>query len=205
LPRDSANFRAFSSRGEIPSTLQCIADRKRCGFVLTLTKIVSGGQTGVDRGALRAAMEVGLDYGGWCPPGRACEDGLIPPEFNLMETPEDRSPLTPDVPRSLRTERNVRDSDATLVLRPAEFSGRDRGTDATIAFARRYGRPLLVCDPRECACGARILKWLEAFEIRILNLAGPSERSFPGIETLAYKLIMRVLGDRLAATDPRKK
>jgi len=168
---------------------------KSCSSMSTVTKIVSGGQTGIDRGALRAAKELGLDHGGWCPPGGICEDGLVSPEFNLKETPEERSRLAPDVPRSLRTEWNVRDSDATLVLCPGEISGRDPGTDATIVFARRYGRPLLVCDPRDRACAGHILKWLEAFQVRILNVAGLSERTSPGIEMLAYELIKRVLGD----------
>src|SRR6266404_7590609 len=82
-----------------------------------LKKIISGGQTGVDQGALRAAKECRLEIGGWCPPGRVRETGTIPPEFPLKETARERSADAPDVPRSQRTEWNVRDSDATLVIR----------------------------------------------------------------------------------------
>src|SRR3954468_14778275 len=85
--------------------------------IRTLRKVISGGQTGVDEGALRAARDCGLEIGGWCPPGRECEAGVIPLEYPLKETPSDRSPNTPDVPRSQRTEWNVRDSDGTLVIR----------------------------------------------------------------------------------------
>src|SRR2546430_17536769 len=81
-----------------------------------LTKVISGGQTGVDQAALRAARDCGLAIGGWCPPGRGCDSGVIPLEFPLQETERERSPDAPDVPRSQRTEWNVRDSDATLVI-----------------------------------------------------------------------------------------
>jgi hypothetical protein len=115
----------------------------------TVTKVMSGGQTGVDRAALRAARDTGLQMGGWCPPDRAADDGMVPKEFPLRETPEDRSPKAADIPRSLRTEWNVRDADATLVLVPASV-GDDAGTNLTMRFAREYGRPYLVCDPIGC-------------------------------------------------------
>jgi hypothetical protein len=44
---------------------------------MALTKIVSGGQTGVDRGALDAALAAGFPCGGWCPADRRAEDGPI--------------------------------------------------------------------------------------------------------------------------------
>ena len=80
--------------------------------------IVSGGQTGVDQAALRAAQALGLRGGGWCPPGRACESGTIPVQFEMIETPSERSALAPEVARSQRTEWNVRDADATLIVAP---------------------------------------------------------------------------------------
>jgi len=83
-------------------------------------KIISGGQTGVDQAALITAQKIGLETGGWCPPGRVCESGTIPEYFPLKETPQERSPDAVDVPRSQRTEWNVRDSDATLIVRPKQ-------------------------------------------------------------------------------------
>src|SRR3954470_24712509 len=105
-----------------------------------LRKVISGGQTGVDQAALRAAKDSGLEIGGWCPPGRWCDAGIIPDSFPLQETPEERSPEAPAIPRSLRTEWNVRDSDGTLVLRSGERGGypTSPGTEWTIVCAARY-------------------------------------------------------------------
>ena len=155
-------------------------------------RVVSGGQTGVDRAALRAAARCGLPGGGWCPPGRASESGPIPPEFPLRETPLERSPRAPEVPRSLRTEWNVRDSDATLLLRPALGEGSDPGSDWAAACAAHYGRPCLVCDPTEPAAERVVAEWLMALPVRTLHVAGPSEGTCPGIEARAYALLVAV-------------
>jgi Circularly permutated YpsA SLOG family len=162
--------------------------------VSELAKIISGGQTGVDQAALRAAQRCGIPCGGWCPPGRESEDGQIPATFPLKETPEERSPSAPNVPRSLRTEWNVRDSDATLILRPSTHDLTDPGTDWTATCAVRYGRPFLVCDPRDQQSETKIVQWLHALPIQTLNVGGPSEKTFPGIGDDSYALLVRVLG-----------
>jgi hypothetical protein len=154
-------------------------------------KVISGGQTGVDQAALRAALHCGLQTGGWSPPGQTNESGVIPSEFPLIETPLDRSPAAPDVPRSQRTEWNVRDSDVTLVFQRAE-SPHDAGSDWTIKCATKYGRPLLVCDPAEPDVLAKINVWLSEITPRVLNIAGPSESSAPGIERQTYELLVRL-------------
>src|SRR5215469_12366673 len=96
-----------------------------------LTRVISGGQTGVDQAALRAAASLGIATGGWCPPGRIAEDGVIPDHFPLTETPDERSADAPDIPRSQRTEWNVRDSDGTLLLFQGEPEARGAGTRFT--------------------------------------------------------------------------
>ena len=98
-------------------------------------KIISGGQAGVDRAALDAAIALNMPHGGWCPRGRLAEDGRISDRYRLRET--DSSDY------AVRTERNVLDSDATLVLCRGEPRG---GTLLTIRLAQRHGRPHLAVD-----------------------------------------------------------
>ncbi|RPH39365.1 MAG: molybdenum cofactor carrier, partial [Burkholderiales bacterium] len=95
--------------------------------------IISGGQTGVDRAALDAAIASGLEYGGWCPKGRLAEDGTIPFCYQLRETSS--------TAYRTRTSRNVRDSDGTLVLLRDRLRG---GTRYTIRYAEKIGRPVLI-------------------------------------------------------------
>ena len=136
--------------------------------------ILSGGQTGVDRAALDAALALGLPVGGWCPRGRRAEDGAIPDRYPLLETP------TSDYRE--RTIWNLRDSDATLVLHRGPLTG---GTLMTVQLARRGGRPLLV---RELGPDFEIesaLDWLTNNHVRVLNCAGPRESGSPGIQAAA--------------------
>src|ERR1035441_7394678 len=102
-------------------------------------KIVSGGQTGVDRAALDFAIRHGYEHGGWCPRGRRAEDGIIPPIYRLRETDSAHY--------DERTEKNVVDSDATLIVaRKKELFGE---TALTKDLAGRYGRPVLVVRERD--------------------------------------------------------
>ncbi len=171
-------------------------------------RVVSGGQTGVDQAALRAAMALGIEIGGWCPPGRVCEGGTIPEELPLVPTPEERSVHAPDIPRSLRTEWNVSDSDGTLVIRPSVERAPDPGTSFTEEWAARLGRPCLVvrvgihdggAEDEECIGAVR--QWLRLEEIDILNIAGPSESAVPGIGEYAYALMLRILGPSIGESE----
>ncbi len=166
-----------------------------------LKKLISGGQTGVDQAALRVARELGFEIGGWCPPNRACENGTIPDDFPLIPTPCEHSPNAPHIPRSLRTEWNVRDSDATLVLLP-HFLQHDTGTAWTITCAQHFAKPLLVIDPFLKDASAKIYDWLASLSPRILNVAGPSERTCPRIGHATEDILRQVLSKHLHSPLP---
>ncbi len=148
-----------------------------------ITRIVSGGQTGVDRAALDAALALGLPCGGWCPRGRLAEDGVIPPRYPLRETP--------DAEYAQRTEWNVRDSDGTLVLKRGHAGG---GTAFTIVTARRLRRPLLVLDLARRPRTEQLLRWILERGVRTLNVAGPRESQRPGAYAAAREFLLEALG-----------
>lgn len=153
-------------------------------------KVISGGQTGVDQAALQAAMDAGLAHGGWCPPGRVCESGIIPAHFKLTETRWERSPKAKEIPRSQRTIWNVRDAFATLVLSPSDPI--DLGTQYTIDTAIQLNKPLLIVNPLEKDATTQILNWLIPLQPEVLNVAGPSEKQWPGIGSIAYHMLVKI-------------
>lgn len=146
-------------------------------------KIVSGGQTGVDRAALDAAIELGIEIGGWCPRGRRALDGEIDQRYPLKETPSRAY--------SQRTEWNVRDSDATLILCRGDMSG---GTRLTAELAASYQKPLLVLDLDSGPDQEMVVDWLRAHRVGVLNVAGPREKGAPGIYAQSLGFLVRVLG-----------
>jgi hypothetical protein len=147
-----------------------------------LERIVSGGQTGVDRAALDVAIARGVPHGGWCPRGRRAEDGRIPDRYALREHD---SPTYAD-----RTDQNVVDSDATLVLTIGPPQG---GTALTVQLAARHRRPCLVVDLEDPTTPASVGAWLGAHDVRILNVAGPRESTRPGIHDEAAAYLERMI------------
>jgi len=146
-----------------------------------VTKVVSGGQTGVDRAALDVALERGLPCGGWCPKGRMAEDGPLPTRYPLNETPSDAY--------RQRTEWNVRDADGTLVLSVGPVTG---GTADTVAYAARLKKPCLVLDLTQPCRSDDVAAWTRTHQIHILNIAGPRESKSPGIYAQAAVFLRRV-------------
>jgi Circularly permutated YpsA SLOG family len=155
----------------------------------TRIKIVSGGQTGVDRAALDFALRHGFEHGGWCPRGRLAEDDIIPPIYRLRETDS--------AEYEERTEKNVLDSDTTLIVaRERELSG---GTAFTKTCAEQHGRPLLVVWERDgLSHGAAALsKFLKQNKVRTLNVAGPRESQAPGLRKFVRELLEAALFAKL--------
>ena len=148
-----------------------------------IEKIVSGGQTGVDRAVLDAAMALGLPVGGWCPKGRCAEDGVIDPRYPLIETPDEQY--------AQRTAWNVRDSDGTLVLL---FDQASPGTNVTIEEANALEKALLLVDLTINPEEMEALRWLDANRILVLNVAGPRESEAPGIYEAARTFLDDVFG-----------
>ncbi len=150
-----------------------------------LKRIVSGGQTGVDRGALDAALAFGFPCGGWCPAGRKAEDGAIPPRYPVAELDS--------ADYAARTRRNVLDSDGTLIIHFGELAG---GTLNTFRLCESLGKPFLLIDgdainAREA--GARAAAFVNERAIRVLNVAGPRESGHPGACRYAEEVVSGIL------------
>jgi hypothetical protein len=161
-------------------------------------RIISGGQTGVDRAGLDAAIKLGIPHGGWCPKGRKAEDGVIPAKYKLSEGPSPNYPW--------RTEANVIEADATLVY--CHDSQASRGTALTVKYCSRHGRPcidvlttLALFDFPDLAY-QEIAEQLVGFST--LNVAGPRESTNPGIYEAArerFEKIFECLLDLRGAID----
>ena len=145
-----------------------------------VVRIVSGGQTGADRGGLDAALALGLEHGGWCPRGRRAEDGCIPERYRLKETLS-----TSYLPR---TERNVRDSDGTVILTMGPMSP---GSWKTIQFAKAAHRPFVhIALDIELEPAAKLRQWCEEHHVTTMNVAGSRESKAPGIQARARDVIV---------------
>lgn len=151
---------------------------------MKLTKIISGGQTGVDRAALDAAIFCDFSYGGSIPKGRRAEDGVIDLKYKLLQELD-----TPDY--MTRTEKNVLDSDATLIINKGILEG---GTAQTFEFTLKYGKPCLVINiDLEEKPVEKIYDWIKQVKPCILNIAGPRESKCPGIYRESYDIIVELL------------
>jgi hypothetical protein len=166
---------------------------------MAIVKIISGGQTGADRGGLEAAIYTGTPHGGYCPKGRKAEDGQIPDRFSMTEM---RS-----ADYLARTEANVFESGATLVVTFGRPSG---GTLRTIEFCRKHGKPYhcvdlatvthnrAVADVCAWLSGDPALNEYEDYEAAppaecVLNVAGNRESKADGIEHATARLVVDVL------------
>ncbi len=169
----------------VSSGMMSVATTDFGGEIVSNLKIVSGGQTGVDRGALDAALALDWSCGGWCPEGRVAEDGPIPERYPLQELPGGGY--------SDRTLRNVLDSDGTLVIYFAELEG---GSCRTAMLSARELRPRLVVDGTEVSARqAAVLArgFVKEHRIEVLNVAGPRASEEPRAQGYAYDLVRSLL------------
>ena len=151
-----------------------------------IKKIISGGQTGVDRAALDTAIRLGIAHGGWLPKGRLTEDGPLPDPYQLQEMPTEEYPA--------RTEKNVLESDGTLIISRGSPSG---GTDYTRKMALKHGKQLLHIDlslgQRASDAGSLISSWAEMNRIETLNVAGPRASNDPAIYADTVNILTHAL------------
>jgi hypothetical protein len=148
-----------------------------------IDKIISGGQTGVDRAALDAALRLDIDCAGWCPLGRWAEDGEIAEHYPLVETE------SPDPAE--RTSLNVSESEGTLVLAD---DGLDEGSMLAVELAQKLGKSCLIFDFRGKGHVSDVRDWIIRDEIKILNVAGGRESTSPGIYELSLGFLTELLG-----------
>jgi hypothetical protein len=159
-------------------------------------KLLSGGQSGVDRAALDVALARGIAYGGWCPQGGWAEDFPTPPGL-LAQYPNLKE--TPLADPAQRTEWNVRDADACLIIVDAGGLPVSPGTALARELAQRYGKPLFVAALREADSLERTALWLrtqrEVFGSGLsLAIGGPRESEAPGIYLRASRFIGALIG-----------
>ena len=149
-----------------------------------IIKIISGGQTGVDRAALDAAIELGIKHGGFCPKGRRSEEGIIPSKYIMSETETDDY--------SERTLKNVQCSDGTLILHKGEIIGGTASTEELCFLEKKAVLTVNILD-EFAVIQLNFSTWLKKNTISILNIAGPRES-----ETHMYKKVKKILMELLS-------
>jgi len=154
-------------------------------------KNITGGQTGVDRGALDVCLKYNFPCGGWCPKGRLAEDGRIPDRYPLNETVEKEY--------RFRTMKNILDSDATLIISPKELEG---GTLLTYNYAIENNKPVLKISLIDDIFS--VLNWLIEKDIKVLNVAGPRLSEWPEAYHISFQIITGLVNEIKNRSDKHK-
>lgn len=159
-----------------------------------LEKIISGAQTGVDRGALDAALARGFPCGGWVPAGRLAEDGVIPAHYPVKELEKGGY--------RQRTIQNLLDADGTLILYFGELEG---GTQETAFRCMKLRRPFRLVDAVEIPpkrCAELAAEFVRAKGLRSLNVAGPRAGKEPKAHAYAREAVDGLLS--ILASETRR-
>ena len=152
---------------------------------MTVKKIISGGQTGVDRAGLDAAIALNIEHGGYVPKGRKAEDGIVPLKYQMQELPKGSYPA--------RTKMNIEASDGTVVFCQGKPT---TGTKLTVDHAMKIKKPILVLDidAVNMQTAVRIIReWIANQKIEIMNVAGPRQSSAPIAALMAKKILTEAL------------
>jgi len=154
---------------------------------MMIEKIISGGQTGVDQAALDVAINLHIPHGGWIPKGRKTEDGALPDTYQLKEMSSSSY--------EKRTEKNVLDSDGTLIISRGRLTG---GSALTRKLAAKHGRACLYIDldTLNGQTTNSIDQWIAENHIRVLNVAGPRASKLPAIYKDTVTMLQSVLKQR---------
>jgi hypothetical protein len=163
---------------------------------MRLAKIISGGQTGIDRGTLDAAIACGFPCGGWCPSGRLAEDGRIPDRYPVIELREGGY--------RQRTLRNVLESDGAAILYFAQIEG---GTEETLLFCIEKHKPYKLIDAEEVSAERAaflLVSFVQHYGIEVLNVAGPRQSQAPHAHAYAYAVINVLLKEWAALQATRQ-
>jgi len=151
------------------------------GNPFQITKVISGGQTGADRAGLDYAIKHDIPHGGWIPKGRKTEDGKLPERYQLQEMPTGEY--------RKRTEKNILDSDGTLIVSHGQLSG---GSALTRELAKKNKKFWIHIDMQEVTletAAARLASWIEKNRIGTLNVAGPRASKDPKIYAATLALL----------------
>ena len=150
-----------------------------------ITRIISGGQTGADRAALDFAIKHNVPHGGWIPKGRKTEDGTLDQKYQLQEMPT--------AEYAKRTEKNILDSDGTLIVSHGLLTG---GSSLTRELAKKHKKFWIHLDMNDLSLDIamdRLKSWIERNDIKVLNVAGPRSSKDPGIYQATIDLLEKVL------------
>ena len=159
---------------------------------MPVSKIISGAQTGIDRGALDAALALGFPCGGACPQDRVAEDGRIPDRYPVIELDAGKY--------RARTIQNVLDSDGTVIIYFSSLSG---GTEQTVAHCIKKRKPYQLIDAieiTESRAAELTARFIEVHHISILNVAGPRASQQADRQRYAFNVVAAVI-ERIRARD----